>query len=216
MYFSLRITPELFIDAFHLEDIVPEAQHIIMVEEMASHLHYHILFYTDRPITTIRSRVNKLRHQPGAYCLKKQKDEIPELNKAYRYLYKGKDSKTEAIIRTSFHSQESIATFHKQYWKIHQELIEENSTTTVEKAWLYFKLNYTKDDLADLSARSIRSQIQYNRIKKNKTPLPSHTLDTYIMYILVKRTEYIEEVPLKDTIDKWYKIKQEAIEDDEW
>jgi len=209
MYFSLRITPELFIDVPKTSDF-PELQilsdKIIVVEEDASHKHYHLSFFLDIPITTLRSKIQKsYKSKPHAYCLKKQKDSETELNKCYRYLYKGQAKGQLPKVHKTFHTEIEILNFHNQYWDIHAALIEEESTTVVEKAWLYFQLNYTKHDLEELTDRQIKSQIQFNRISKNKPPLPAYTLDATVMYILVKRSVYLDSTTtLKETLDRWY------------
>lgn len=214
MYHSLRITPS-FIEGTHNDlpfnliaqlknwYLEPDLKDTIIVEECESNIHYHILIKTEIPITTIRSRIKKnVKCSTNKYyCLKKQKEDISNLDKAYRYLYKGANANTLPNVIKTYHNQEEITDYHKRYWLIHGELIENESLSNVEKAYKYLALTY-QSNLTKLTDAELATEITYNKVSKGQPPLPFHTLTTYIQFIRFKaETEFSGEDLKKSILD---------------
>lgn len=208
MYHSLRITPHFIEGSFNLIDnlkIWYKNENLIdtiIVEECESNIHYHILIKTEIPITTIRSRIKKVDNTTNKYyCLKKQKEDISNLDKAYRYLYKGANANTLPNVIKTYHNQEEITDYHKRYWLIHGELIENDSLSNVEKAYKYLALTY-QSNLTKLTDAELATEITFNKVSKGQPPLPFHTLQTYIQFIRFKaETEFSGEDLKKSILD---------------
>lgn len=156
-------------------------ENLIVVKEIASNEHYHCLITTTIPIQTIRSRL-KVKYEPHKdnYYLKKQKPEEEELEKAYRYLYKGENSMTLPVVPISFHTKEQIEEYHKQYWEIFEKL--KDTTTNVEKCYQYLKSTF-QDQLPSMSRPMLATEITLSRMRKQKPPMPRHSLITFLEYI---------------------------------
>jgi len=196
-YYSLRITPAFIEEPQEIISYVnmitkKDYQDLIIVSEEASHQHYHILFRTTIHINTLR---NRIKNKTGDiiskefYCLKKQLNSIDELRKAWRYLYKGKSKADLPQVIQTFHTPDIVKEYHEQYWEIHQQLLETDSNSTVEKAWLYYKTTFTPTERNKHSVGHIAAHLQYNRIRAMRPPYPKYTLNTYIEYIQVKNYE---------------------------
>ncbi len=210
MYHSLRITPA-FINGF--KDILyhvakwynlPKDFHsfCIIVKEVEANEHYHILIRTEIPITTIRSKIKKLdRENNKSYCLKKQKEDDANLDKAFRYHYKGKDANTLPEIIKTPHTQQEIIDYHKRYWLIHQEVVENSTMTNIQKAYKYMSLTF-QHKLLDLTDAQIAAEITYNKVSKGLPPLPNHTLRSYIQFIRFQaETEFAGQDLKKSILD---------------
>jgi hypothetical protein len=220
-YYSLRITPDYIEEPQEIISYVKlitkgSAQDLIIVEEEASHKHYHILFRTHIHVNTLRNRIkNKTGDvlSKDFYCLKKQISTDDELRKAWRYLYKGKSKSELPIIIESHHSIPISTEYHEQYWEIHQQLLETDSNSTVEKAWLYYKATFPIQQRKKNTFGHIAAHLQYNRIKTQRPPYPNYTLQTYIEYILVKQKEdqgeELQQILMDRYIDKEIQISYE-------
>lgn len=213
MYHSLRITPHFIKSPFSIQTSLIEwyknskLENTIIVEEVESNTHYHIVIKTECPITTIRSRIKKLDYTTNKYyCLKKQKEDEENLDKAYRYLYKGKDAKTLPKVLKTYHTEEEIIDYHKRYWLIHEEIKENECLSNVEKVYKYLSLTYQSSLLTKTNAE-IATEITYNKVSKGQPPLPFHTLQTYIQFVRFKAEEEFGGEDLKKSILEYFKDK---------
>ncbi len=212
MYHSLRITPTFIKD---FDEIIKHIRNwyklpenfrtpCIVVKEVEANEHYHILIKTEIPITTIRSKIKKMDTENNkSYCLKKQKEDDANLDKAYRYLYKGKDANTLPDVIHTFHSKKAIQQYHKRYWDIHQEVVENSTMTNIQKAYKYMALTY-QHKLTTLTDAQIAAEITYNKVSKGLPPLPTHTLRSYIQFIRFKAEEEFGGEDLKKSILQYF------------
>lgn len=184
---SFRFTPK-FINDFDatpeeiLQQLYGENQeNVIVVEETAANTHYHILLTTTINIGTIRSRFRKAYEpEKDNYYLKLQKESEEELNKAYRYLYKGENSKTLPIIVQTYHTEEEIKAYHQLYWEIYEKITD--TTSNVEKCYQYLKATFG-EKLITMTRPMIATEITLSRMNKQKPPMPRHSLITFLEYI---------------------------------
>ena len=177
------ITPEDLLHQLYQKN----QENVIVVEERAANLHYHCLITSTIPLQTIRSRfIVGFKPHKDNYYLKKQKDSEEELQKAYRYHYKGENSMTMPIINQSFHTEEEIKKFHDEYWEIYEKL--KDHTTNVEKCYQYLKATYGQK-LLTMKPATIATEITISRMSKQKAPMPRHSLNTFIEYIQFRASE---------------------------
>jgi len=182
---------------------------VIVVEETAANEHYHCLITTTTNITSARSRFKK-SYEPDKdnYYLKIQKPEEAELDKAYRYLYKGKDANTLPIIVESFHTESEIAEYHRRYWEIYSKTTD--NTSNVEKCYQYLLATYG-DQLITMDRPTIATQITLSRFHKQKPPLPRHTLITFLEYIEFKIDTELKNQQLESTILSYFQNHEEQL-----
>lgn len=205
---SLRFTPKFFIDPEEfkkrpisfIEKLYENNKwNLIIVEEVASNVHYHCLITTTISINTIRSRIKKYISSKSNYCLKNQKQEEEELEKAYRYVYKGENINQLPKTHQSFHTLEEIKEFHDKYWELNEKL--KDTTTNVEKCYQYLKSTFG-DKLPSMSRPMIATEITLSRMRKQKPPMPRHSLITFLEYIEFRiKEEYSGQDPYKTILD---------------